>query len=138
MAGIDLKSGYDSKTDPIFLTWKMTYYGHMYDLVDRILAAMKDFCTQQRINLVFAVGAIAQQLGPPSKSALINYDLPRDRFVALLRKNGIAYVDMVPPMLSAHTADDPVAFDDGHINDKGNRIFAETLHDQLGAKGWLN
>lgn len=133
-AGIDLKSSYDPKTDPIFLLWKTTYYQHMYLLVDKIVGAMKDFCSQKNIRLVFGVGAVAQQFGAQSPSALIDYDLPMKTFARILDRRGIHYVTMVDRMLAAHTAEDPCIFTDGHINAKGHRIFAEALIDEFGGR----
>lgn len=135
LAGIDLKSSYDARSDPIFVLWKTSYYHYMYILVDKIVGAMRDFCVQHNINLVFAVGAIAQQFGPESKSSLIDYGLPRKRFSRILEGHGIRYVDMVTPMLAAHTADEPCIFDDGHINAKGHRVFADALIDEIGDEG---
>ncbi len=135
MAGINLKSAYDPKADPIFLMWKASYYQHMYALVDKLLVVMRDYCRERNITLIVSVGAIVQQFGPPSASALIDFDLPRQRFVALLEKNGISYVDMVPHMLAAHTEADPVIFSDGHINEKGNLVFAETFYREMQARG---
>jgi hypothetical protein len=136
-AGINLKEGYNPRTDPIFLHWKTAYYDFMYRLVDGILAVMRDFCLQRQIHLLFALGAIAQQFGDRSPSALIDYDLPRKKLSLLLEKNRIPYVDMTDPMIYEHTPEDPVIFPDGHINIKGNEIFARTLHDKLGELGWL-
>lgn len=131
-AGIDLKSSYDPRADPIFLLWKTTYYHHMYLLVDKIIGAMRDFCFQQKVNLVFAVGAISQQFGPESESALIDYGLPRKRLIGILEQHGIHYVDMVDRMLESHTSEEPCIFTDGHINAKGHRVFADALIDELG------
>jgi hypothetical protein len=98
---------------------------------------MRDFCLQRRIRLLFALGSIAQQFGDESPSELIDYDLPRKNLAFLLEKNRIPYVDMTDPMLHEHTQEDPVIFPDGHINIKGNEIFARALHDKLGDLGWL-
>jgi hypothetical protein len=133
LAGINLKAAYDPRTDPIFLLWKSSYYQYMYEMVDKILGVIRDYCRERHITLVFAIGAIVQQFGPPSASELIDFNLPRDRFVALLDKNGISYVDMVPAMLAEHSDADPVIFSDGHINEKGNRVFAGSLRDWLRA-----
>jgi len=136
-AGIDLKEGYDPRTDPIFLHWKAPYYEYMYRLADGILCAIRDFCGQKKIRLLFALNVIAQQFGKKSESSLIDYDLPRKRLSALLEKNRIPYVDMTEPMLAAHSPDDPVVFPDGHINVKGNDIFARGLDDKLRELGWI-
>lgn len=132
VAGIDLKSSYNPRADPIFLLWKTSYYHHMYLLVDKIVGAMRDFCFQKNIKLVFAVGAITQQFGPKSASALIDYGLPTKRFIAILERRGIRHVNMVDRMLASHTPEEPCIFSDGHINAKGHRVFADALIDEFG------
>ncbi|MFZ3018219.1 MAG: hypothetical protein WA056_07180 [Gallionella sp.] len=134
--GINLKSGYDASIDPIFMYWKTRHYDAMYNLVDKIMCVIRDHCRQNGIKLIFALGAIKQQLGPKSKSELIDFDLPRNRLIELLGKNNIAYVDMTSSMKAAHTEIDPVMFADGHINAKGHEVFAHTLFDELQARGW--
>jgi hypothetical protein len=135
-AGIDLKRGYDPLTDPIFLYWKIRHYDYMYNLVDKILFIMKDFCHQKNIKLIFALGAILQQFGPKSRSQLVDYDLPGKRLINLLDKNRIPYVDMSDTMIAQHTNEDPVLFPDGHMNAKGHLIFAGKLRESIEKMGW--
>lgn len=136
-SGIDLSGAYDPFTDPIFLYWKTRHYDHMYSMVDRILGVMGDFSRQNNIKLLFALGAIHQQFNSCSRSALVDYDLPRNRLVELLVKNGIAYVDMTSPMLSSHSKEEPVVFDDGHINSRGHALFSSVLHEDMLKRRWL-
>jgi lysophospholipase L1-like esterase len=137
-AGINLKEGYDPWADPIFLYWKIPYYDYLYSLVDRIVGVMQDFCRQKGIRLLFGLGAVMQQFGRKSASTLIDYDLPRRRLVSVLEKNNVAFVDMKNPMLVQHTKEQPVIFDDGHMNARGHRLFAEELHKDMVKRGWLN
>lgn len=137
-AGIDLRDGYDPLSDPIFLYWKTRHYDSMYALIDKILGVMRDYCRQKGIKLLFGFGAIQQQFGPPSQSALVDYDLPRNRLIDLLKKNKIAYVDMTEPMLAAHSERAPVIFADSHINEKGHDIFSRVLYDDMLARGWIS
>jgi hypothetical protein len=137
-AGIEFGHGYDPWSDPIFLYWKIPYYDYMYNLVDRILAVMQDVCRQKGIHLLFGLEAIMQQIHRKSPSALVDYELPHKRLKALLEKNRIAYVDASSTMLVENRADDPVVFADGHMNDKGHRLFAEELHKDMVKRGWLN
>jgi hypothetical protein len=132
--GVSLKTGYAPETDPIFLYWKTKYYDGMYNLVGKIMCVMRDQCRQRGVNLIFALGAIKQQLGLETKSELIDYDLPRNRLIELLKKNGIAYVDMLPAMKATHSENDPVVFADGHINAKGHDVFARELFNGLQAR----
>lgn len=136
-SGIDLKSNYDPKTDPIFLLWKTRHYDYMYNLLDKILGVIKDHCRKNNIKLLFGLGAIHQQFGTKSKSSLVDYELPRDRFIKLLDKNKIAFVDMTETMLAEHTETSPVIFNDGHINAKGHKVFARVLHNELLKLNWL-
>lgn len=136
-AGINLKDGYDPRTDPIFLLWKMPYYDYMYNLVDRILGVVQDFCMQKGIRLLFGLEAIMQQFGCKSPSALIDYELPKKRFMAILEKNRIPAIDISFAMLAEHRVDDPVIFDDGHMNEKGHRIFAQEIVKSMEERQWL-
>jgi len=135
--GVSLKSGYAPETDPIFLCWKARYYDRMYSLVEKIMCVMRDHCRQNGIKLIFALGAIKQQLGPKSRSGLIDYDLPRDRLIELLKNNNISYVDMSSAMRLAHSEQDPVMFADGHINAKGHDVFARELFNELQTRSGL-
>jgi hypothetical protein len=137
-SGINLKntSG-DNFVDPIFVSWKTRHYDYMYDLIDKILMVIRDYCYQHKIKLLFGLGAIQQQFGPESKSKLLDYDLPRKRLIELLEKNKVNYVDMTDPMLEEHTKSDPVIYDDGHINAKGHDVFAKILHKEFIKLNWI-
>jgi hypothetical protein len=136
-SGINLKEGYNPLLDPIFLYWKVHHYDYMYQLVDMILRVIRDFCRQEGIKLIFALGAIAQQFEAKSQSVLVDYDLPRKRLIRLLEKNRIPFVDMTAPFLSGHTSEEPVIFPDGHMNAKGHEIFALTLQRELQHHEWI-
>lgn len=136
-AGIDLGSGYDPRTDPIFLHWKTRHYDYMYALIDKILGVIRDNCRQRGIKLLFGLGAIQQQFGLKSPSKLVDYDLPRNRFIELLEKNKIAYVDMTEPMLAEHSEKAPVIFFDGHINQAGHELFARVLLEDMKQRTWI-
>lgn len=137
-AGINLKntSG-GSFVDPIFVSWKTRHYDYMYEIIDRILIVIRDYCHQHKIKLLFGLGAIQQQFGPESKSDLVDYDLPRKRLIELLEKNKINYVDMTDAMLKEHTQADPVIYDDGHINAKGHDLFAKVLYREFIKLNWI-
>ena len=135
--GINLKDDYDSKIDPMFLLWKTRHYDPMYALVDKILVVIRDYCTQNNIKLLFGLGAIQQKLTLHSKSSVVDYDLPRDRLIEILIRNGVAYVDMTSSMLAEHSDKAPVIFKDGHINAKGHDVFARALHSDMLVRGWL-
>jgi lysophospholipase L1-like esterase len=75
-------------------------------------------------------------LGPQSKSGLIDYDLPRNRLIELLKKNKIPYVDMSTATKAAHSEQDPVMFAEGHITAKGHDVFARELLNELQARSW--
>lgn len=136
-SGIDLSSDYDPMADPIFLYWKTGHYDYLYRLLKKIVVEIRDYCQANDIRLVFALGAIKQQFQGDSATSLIDYDLPRMRLRAVLEQAHIPYVDMTDAMLAAHCDDDPVIFEDGHINKKGNDIFSQTLQKDLEERGWL-
>lgn len=137
-AGINLKGNYDTFVDPIFVGWKTRHYDYMYDLIDKILIVIRDYCHQNGIKLLFGLGAIQQQFGLESKTELVDYDLPRNRFIDLLNKNKINFVDMTEPMLAEHSALEPVIYEDGHINAKGHGVFSKILHNKLLNLNWIS
>jgi len=136
-SGIDLQNSYDPLTDPIFLYWKINHYDYLYELLEKILIVIRDYCRQENIHLLLALGAIHQQFIGARNSALIDYDLPRIRLKNILDKLEINYVDMSGEMIKNHTETNPVIFHDGHINAKGNDIFAEVLINEIKSKGWV-
>jgi hypothetical protein len=136
-SGLNIKHNYNPLTDPLFLYWKARQYDYMYSLTDKILMVIKDFCQQKNIKLLFALGAIQQQFEFNRDSELIDYDLPRKRFIELLQKNNISYTDLTTPMLTAHTKQEPVIFPDGHINSKGHNVFSEVLFENLMTTKWI-
>ncbi|MFD2206852.1 hypothetical protein [Kiloniella antarctica] len=135
--GIEIVNNYDPMTDPIFLYWKCGHYDYLYALLEKILIVIRDHCLQNNIQLIFALGAIYQQFQKASPSDLVDYDLPRKRLMAILDEIGVAYVDMTDPMLNEHSDESPVIFKDGHINEKGNKVFAEILQGKMKERGWL-
>lgn len=136
-SGIDLSNDYDPMKDPICFHWKCGHYDYLYALLEQIILVIRDHCKQNNIKLIFALGAIFQQLQGASPSALVDYNLPRTRLMEILDKLGVDYVDVSEPTIAAHSADSPATFSDGHINEKGNQIFAQVLHKDLEARGWL-
>ena len=135
--GIDLKTNYRPLEDPIFMHWKYNHYDYMYALVEQLAVVMRDHCKQENIHLIFALGAVLQQFEGSSPSELVDYDLPRKRLKTILKRIGVEYVDMSNAMLKAHSAQDPVIFYDGHINEKGNRIFADVLQHEMKKRDWV-
>ncbi len=134
--GVKIETGCPPETDPIFLHWKTKYYDCMYSLAGKIIRVIQEHCRTKGVKLIFALGVIKQQLGPESKSELIDYDLPRNRLIELLQKNEIPYVDMSPATKAAHSPNDPALFTDGHINAKGHELFARELFNSLQARSW--
>jgi hypothetical protein len=135
--GVDLKEGYDPLVDPMFLHWKTNHYDYLYALLEKIIFVIRDYCRQNKIHLLFSLGAIRQQFSGPSKSKLIDYDLPRKRLKNILERSGVSYIDVADVMLKEHSENDPVIFYDGHINVKGHDIFATALQKDLENRGWI-
>jgi len=135
--GINLSQDYDLMKDPMFLYWKCGHYDYLYLLLEQIIIVIRDHCRQNNIHLIFALGTILQQFQETSPSKLVDYDLPRMRLRKILKKLGVAYVDMTDSMLASHSVDSPVILWDGHINEKGSEIFAKVLKDELTVREWL-
>lgn len=130
-AGIDLKSEYDPMRDPIFLLWKTHYYSYMYRLAGKILVAIRDYCAQRRIKLLFVILPIVQQFKKKIAAPLVDYDLPMNRFCALLKANSIAYFNAAIPLIAQHRSSFPVIQPDGHLNPLGHRIVADYIWKEL-------
>lgn len=128
--GFNIKENYDPLRDPMFCIWKASKYDSMYALVDEILKVIKDHCRSNEIRLIFALGTILQQFSENKVSDLINYDLPHNRFIGLLNKHGIEYIDMREYMLSDQNKMKYI-FTDGHINVAGHELFAEKIRDYI-------
>ncbi len=138
LSGIELDKNYDPLIDPLFLVWKSHHYNYMYKLAEKIVAQMVEYCSQNNIKMLFVLGAVNQQYQLNSKSNLVDYDLPRKRLINVLNKNNVDYLDMLPFMLAENSVKDPVAFSDGHINEKGHSIFAKKIQEYFHKKGWFN
>ncbi|PPR25552.1 MAG: hypothetical protein CFH34_01386 [Alphaproteobacteria bacterium MarineAlpha9_Bin4] len=135
-AGLKIKNNYDPKTDPIFLLWKTRYYDYMYKLSEAIIKEVKAYCIKNNIKLLFMLGTVNQQLKYKADTSLIDYDLPRRRIIRILNDNNIEYIDTLKAMLREHKSNLPVVFDDGHINERGNFIFAKLLKNYLSKVNW--
>jgi hypothetical protein len=136
-SGIDLQSDYDPSVDPIFLLWRSHYYDYMYKLVEKILIVIRDYCIENKCNLLFIVLPILQQFGKTSGSDLIDYNLPERHFIELLRKNEIVYLNMVEPLLQQSSVRNPLIQFDGHLNNKGHQLVAHNLKKELQKRKWL-
>lgn len=128
---LNIKNNYNPETDPIFLLWHARYYDNLYNLAEAIIIKIKNFCIKQNIELLFLIGTVNQQLKYNSKTSLIDYDLPRKRFISILERQKIDYIDSSMAMLKNHTKTSPVAYSDGHINEKGNKILAKLLKEKF-------
>ena len=139
-SGIDLETTYDPMLDPIFLSWKYSHYAYLYQLLEKILVIIKDYCQENNIKLLFTLGVLYQQfksLNYPNKSKLINYNAPKKQLRHILEKLNIDYIDTTDTMISQHSTDDPVIFHDGHINAKGHQILANLIEGKLNSKQWV-
>ena len=124
---LNIKNNYNPETDPIFLLWHTRYYDYVYKLANAILCKIKKLCEKNNIKLLFLIGTVNQQLKYKAKTSLLDYDLPRKRLIEILKKNNIDYLDTLKDMLINNKKNSPVAYEDGHINEKGNLIFAKLL-----------
>lgn len=136
-SGINLQENYNPLTDPVFLYWKINHYDYLYKLLLKITIVIRDYCRQNNIHFLIALGAIHQQFTGSSRSDLIDYDLPRKRLKEILNNLGINHVDMTDAMLNEHTEIDPVIFHDGHLNAKGHNVFSSVLQKELAVRGWI-
>lgn len=136
-SGIDIQTSYDPLLDPVFLYWKINHYDYMYQLLEKILIVIRDYCKQKNIKLLLSLGAIHQQFIGDSGCELVDYNLPRERLIKILSNLGIDYIDMTDELLSSHKKGDAVIFHDGHINENGHMVTAKALERALDSRGWL-
>ena len=139
-SGIDLSLSYDPMLDPMFLSWKTNHYLYLYELLEKILVIIRDYCRKNDIKLLFTLGTTHQQfveIDYDNKSSLIDYSLPRKKLINILDSLAIDYLDTTDSMLKEHSLSDPVIFEDGHINIKGHKILAELIQQRLQDNKWL-
>ena len=136
-AGIDITDDYDMMNDPVFQLWKLHHYDYMYRLLKKIILALKSYCDENNIKLLFVLGVNHQQFIENSVSELIDYELPKKKIKEILDDCCIEYTDSRNELIKAHSERDPVIFNDGHLNNKGNDIFASVILNKLGELNWL-
>ena len=110
------------------------------ELLEKILIVIKDYCHENNIKLLLILGTVHQQFSQvnyKNKSDLVNYNLPTEKIIDILDSLDIDYIDSTKEMLEQHSIDDPVIFEDGHINIKGHKIFANLIEGKLKQKKWL-
>ena len=134
--GINIKEGYLLQNDPIFLSWKTEFYVPMYKLIDELLGILKSYCLENKIKLIFCLGPLKNQLDFISKSSLINYDLPSNKFISLLEKYNIKYIDTKKEMIKHHKKQ-PVIFPDGHLNNYGHSLMGKIIYKELNKLNWI-
>ena len=134
--GINIQKEYNLEEDPIFLSWKTEFYSPMYKLIDSLLELLKSYCDDNQIKLFFCLGPLKNQLDFDSKSNLVDYDLPSRKFISLLNKHNINFVDTKEFMINRHSKR-PVIFPDGHLNIYGHSLMSEIIHRELKNLKWL-
>lgn len=137
LSGIDLKNKYDLKIDPVFLTWKTSYYQHMYELIHALIGLLSSFCKAKGIKLLFGITPLKNQLDFESSSELIDFDLPHKKFRSILDDYNIRYIDTTSEMKIEHKKS-PVIFPDGHLNKHGHYFLSELVVKELNRLNWLN
>ena len=135
-SGIDLKENYNLKEDPIFLSWKNSSYREMYRIVDSLIETINSYCNQKNIKLIFCLGPLKNQLDFKKKSDLIDYDLPHKKFISILKKHRITFLDTTIKMKKAHKKK-RVIFKDGHLNEHGHKYMSDLLLEKIKSLEWI-
>ena len=68
------------------------------------------------------------QSGPWDRSR----EYPAERLASLCENNGIGFIDVLPAMRSASTRGSLYWEKDGHCNENGYEVIAETVYSELG------
>ena len=120
---LDFSNG---QIDPIYKQWTQFFYEDMYIIADYILREIKNFCDRHDIKLIFILNAVKEEVFQKSNSKLIDFSLPRNKFIKLINSNKIRYLDVSQTMIDQNQMKN-VMFRDGHINKFGNTIIANEI-----------
>ena len=110
----------------------------MYRLSFKLLVILRDYCSSNNIRLVFALGALRQQIQGIAHSELIDFSLPLTEFKRQLDTLDISYIDISTTLIERHSDKSQVIFDDGHINELGNEIFSIVIAKYIEQEGFLD
>jgi len=132
-SGINLKEiSVKKNSDPLFKIWNQTYYSELYRIISRLLVIARDVCKQNRTKLLIVLGPTKQELTHKLLDyELINPSIPRRRLRALMDAADIQYLDLEPNFEILRQDENNGLFSDGHINNRGHKIFGEEILGRL-------
>lgn len=132
-AGINLNApGPKRNNDPLFNVWDQGYYVDLYRIITKLLVIARDVCEQNDTKLLIVLGPTVQELlHEPRPYEYVNPSIPRRRLKALMDAANIHYLDLEPKFELLRGDKDNGLFSDGHINNRGHKIFAEEIYREL-------
>ena len=133
LADIRLDSISDAFKDPIFHLWKMRYYEPMYNLAEYLFTSIREETAKHGAKLIVILGPTLQELrNINKKSELINFSLPRNKLVEILKKNNIEFIDFLENSDHFNSKNiEEIMFADGHLNEAGHKVIAARIIDKV-------
>jgi hypothetical protein len=118
--------------DPLFMVWNQNYYKDMYRIIQFLLQTAKNLCKENKVELLIVLGPTQQELEFwPSTVNLIDPRIPRIRLREMLLSEKIKYLDLEPRFEVMRNAQDKGTYPDGHINQSGHQIFANSIIEKI-------
>ena len=126
------KSDIDKNHDPLFMVWNQNYYRDMYRIIQFLLQTAKNLCEENQANLLILLGPTQQELEfRPKVVNFIDPRIPRVRLREMLNSEKISYLDLESEFESAVNVENKGMYSDGHINQSGHRLFANSIIEKV-------
>ena len=118
--------------DPLFMVWNQNYYKDMYRIIQFLLQTAKNVCHENRVKLLIVLGPTQQELEfLPKVINLIDPRIPRIRLIDILFSEKISFLDLEPRFEGIYSNKDQGIYSDGHINQNGHNIFADSIIEKI-------
>lgn len=133
LAGIDTSKLVVNKYhDPLFMVWNQYYYRDMYRIIHFLLQTAKNLCEEEQSSLLIILGPTQQEIDfKPGIVNLIDPRIPRVRLREILNSEKISYLDLEPNFESINNLENNGVYSDGHINQIGHHLFANTILERI-------
>jgi len=114
------------------MVWNQNYYRDMYRIIQFLLQTAKNLCEENQANLLILLGPTQQELEfRPKVVNFIDPRIPRVRLREMLNSEKISYLDLESEFESAVNVENKGMYSDGHINQSGHRLFANSIIEKV-------
>ena len=118
--------------DPLFMIWNQNYYKDMYRIIQFLLQTAKNLCEENQASLLIILGPTQQEIDfRPGVVNLIDPRIPRVRLREMLTSEKISYLDLEPNFESINNLENNGLYPDGHINQSGHHLFANSIIERI-------